>query len=245
MAKGERKGVKANGSKIKELRRRRGLSQKALGREANVTERTLQRAEKGEIVMPEMLTAIATGLKTDVEELLAVGVSRSETTLPDDPHNLLVRLIRTKSANELANRIMWGEKPRISWDVDPDAPTAEKIATVIELIEGLALLRSVRSTADHMRDLGRLNSLLADLDKNGIGVFMGSYQEFTVKKEEEYPKKAILRSSFDKLIRFSYESSSQLTRRVWVSLTEKEARTEFAALAEQGYEAVDEDAIPF
>ena len=109
-----RKGVKANGSQIRGLRKKKGFSQKALARVAHVTERTLQRAEKGDVVMPGVLTSIATALKIDVEQLLAEGVSRSETTLPDDPHHILVRFTRTRSASELADHVFW-LKPRISW----------------------------------------------------------------------------------------------------------------------------------
>jgi transcriptional regulator with XRE-family HTH domain len=245
MVKGETKGVRANGSKIKELRRKRALSQKALGREANVTERTLQRAEKGEVVMPEVLTAIATALKINVDGIIAEGVTRTETALPDDPHDVLVRLKRTSSASELSRTLILASDQVIDWEVDPDAATADKIAALIEIAQRWSAdnADNYDDPADHMRDLGRANSLLADLNDAGIGLFVGSYQVFSVVTQREL-KKVQLKSDTTKLIMFSNERGSQMTVRRRISSTEDEARQELEALVEQGYE-VERDAVLF
>ena len=243
MAKGERKGVRANGPRIKELRMKKGLSQKALSREAHVTERTLQRAEKSEVVMPGILQAIANTLEVQIDGLFAEGVSRSETTLPDDPHLLLVRLTRTSSANELSRNVRFAGKPNIGWDVDPDMFTAERIAVVIEAVERMAAQGSSQSTADKMRDVGRVNSLLTDLNEAGIGTFVGTYQELHVERDDNQKKVGLI-SDTTRLIRFSHERGSQLTVRRWTWTTADEARAEVAELVAQGYEVVRDDTVP-
>ena len=116
------KGVTPDGAKIREFRKRKGLSQKSLVYKANVTSRTLQRAEKGERVMPEVLNTIAHAL--DVKPLdIMVEATEGLTRTADDPRHGVVRLKRVESARQV-NKMIMQEDIDFDFDVDADESTA-------------------------------------------------------------------------------------------------------------------------
>jgi transcriptional regulator with XRE-family HTH domain len=181
------KGISPDGPKIRQLRRHAGLSQQEFAARFAVTMRTLQRAESGEPILPEMLNAIAAGLKVSSAELVP-GLSRMATSdLRIEPRSERVRLRRTLSARELTAALEHVKELEFEYDVDPDEETAEDLAEATEIVERLAKAAGSSSSqpANFIRRLGRLNGLLARLDECGIAFFVGAYWEPAVTVEDE------------------------------------------------------------
>lgn len=180
------KGVSPDGPKIRRLRLRAGLSQQEFATRFAVTTRTLQRAESGEAILPEMLNAIAAGLKVASAEL-ALDPSRTAATRPQvESRKEQVRLRRTVSARELTAALARVKELAFEYDVDPDEETAEDLAEATEIVETLAGNPGSRDSAPatFIRKLGRLNALLGRLDERGIAFFVGAYWEPAVTVED-------------------------------------------------------------
>lgn len=180
------KGVRPDGPRIRELRRQAGLSQRAFSERCAVTMRTLQRAESGVPILPEMLNAIASGLKVTAAALVLDSPEAGPAPRVE-PHKEHVRLRRTASAREITEVLGQVREVAFEYDIDPDESTAEILAEATEIVEQLTKrTEPIRSDpANVVRRLGRLNRLLAQLDERGSAFFVGTYWEPTVTIEDE------------------------------------------------------------
>lgn len=168
------------------LRRQSGLSQHDFAARFAVTTRTLQRAESGAPILPEMLNAIAAGLKIASAELV-LAVPDAVPAPFVESCSERVRLRRTASARELTAALDQVRDLAFEYDIDPDEAAAEDLAEATEIVEQLAKLPGgrINEPASVVRRLGRLNRLLAGLDGRGIGFFVGTYWEPAVTVEDE------------------------------------------------------------
>lgn len=180
------RGIHPNGAKISRLRRQSGLSQQGFAARFAVTTRTLQRAESGAPILPEMLNAIAAGLKVASAELV-LDAPEAVHAPRVDPCNERVRLRRTASAREITAALSEARDVAFEYDVDPDEATAEHLAEAAEIVMRLTKPPEGRmdEPASVVRRLGRLNRLLAALAARGISFFVGTYWEPVVTVEDE------------------------------------------------------------
>lgn len=181
------RGVRPNGPRIKELRKRAGFSQRDFAARFAITARTLQRAESGERVLPEMLNSIAAGLKVASSELDLEPMESSTGSTRFEPHYEQVRLPRTATARQITAVLAQVQQLTFEYDIDPDEETAEDVAAAMEIMERLVGKSGANELepSAHVRLLGRLNSLLGRLEQQNIRVFTGSYWEPTVTIEDE------------------------------------------------------------
>lgn len=183
------RGIRPNGLKIRKLRKRLGMSQRDFAARYAVTARTLQRAESGERILPELLSSIAAGLRVTAADLTLLPAGASENPLYPPQSKEQIRLQRTSSAREIVTALEDAQGFEFLYDIDPDEQTADELAAAIETLELLAGTTGGGGTeaAAYIRQLGRLNSTLNLLEKNNIRFYIGSYWEPDVVIEEVEP----------------------------------------------------------
>lgn len=179
--------MRTNGAKIKALRKRTGFSQRDFAARFAITARTLQRAESGERILPEMLNSIAAGLMVASSELGFEPLSKTAGAIPVALHKEQVRLPRAATARQIITVLAPIQQLTTEYDIDPDEETAEEVAAAIETMEQLTGKPDTKALepSTHVRRLGRLNSLLSRLEERGVRFFVGSYWEPTVIIEDE------------------------------------------------------------
>lgn len=178
--------MRPNGPKIRALRKRAGFSQRDFAARFAITARTLQRAESGERILPEMLNSIAAGLKLASSELILEPLIKTGPT-PIEPHTEQVRLPRTATARQLVAALAPVQQLAFEYDIDPNEEIAEEVAAATEIIEKISGEQGTETLepSTYVRQLGRLNSLLGRLEERGVRFFVGSYWEPTVTIEDE------------------------------------------------------------
>ena len=181
------KGVRPNGSKIRTLRKQAGFTQRDLAARSAITARTLQRAENGEPILPEILNSIAAALKVASAELGLKALTITAGTKPAEKNKELVRLPRTVTAQQIVSALAQVQQLVFEYDIDPDDKTAQEVAAVVEIVEQLTGKpdSSTSEPSMYVRQLGNLNSMLSRLEEWGIRFFVGSYWEPTVMIEDE------------------------------------------------------------
>ncbi len=183
------RGVRPNGPKIRKLRKRLGMSQRDFAARYAVTARTLQRAESGERILPELLSCIATGLRVTAAELTLLPATLSENPSRPQFSREQLRLPRTASARQVVTALEDAQDLEFLYEIDLDERTAEELAAAIEIIELLAGATGNDriEAAAYIRQLGRLNSTLNLLENNNIRLYIGRYWEPDVVIEEVDP----------------------------------------------------------
>ena len=186
------KGVLPDGAKIRKLRRQAGKTQKGLINNTVVMLRTLQRAEQGKPILPDMLGAIAASLGVTSNEL------RKGASTDDSKSRPIVRLRRMAppSASNFIKHVRDGvDRMDIEFDLDPDQSTAELLAEAAELLEEFranwhwefwwaatskseGLQENKFTPAQEIRKIGRLNTLLQSLADSGIFPYLGTSIEW-------------------------------------------------------------------
>jgi transcriptional regulator with XRE-family HTH domain len=181
------RGVRPDGPKIRTLRKRAGFTQRDFADRFSITARTLQRAEGGERILPEMLNSIAAGLKVASSELSLESGHGIQGTASSEPTRELVRLPRATTARQVVAALAPVQHLAFDYDIDPDEKTAEEVAAAIEIIERLSGEPESRSSEPsvYVRQLGQLNKLLGRLEEKGVRFFIGGYWEPTVIMEDE------------------------------------------------------------
>jgi transcriptional regulator with XRE-family HTH domain len=175
------KGVKANGTKIRELRLKANKSQKSLINGSTVELRTLQRAEKGEPVLPAILQQIAQLLEVPLTDLTLASHDHQQTNA--------YRLYnaRTVGGRRLFSALHdWDVQYHYAFSIDPDQELATSIAATIRYFQSLAITTIddyVADPADKILTIGRINNCLAELENKGVWIYFGKFTECTVKKE--------------------------------------------------------------
>lgn len=180
------RGIRPNGPKIRALRKGLGLSQRDFSNRHAVTTRTLQRAENSEVILPELLNSIATGLQVAMADIVQQQRGNEAVSTPMEPDRQQVRLLRTESAREIIAALETVTRLAYIYDINPDEETAEELVTALEIIEQLsgAPDGAELKPTTYVRQLGRLNILLNGLETKKIRFYVGSYWEPDVVIEE-------------------------------------------------------------
>jgi transcriptional regulator with XRE-family HTH domain len=173
----ESRSVKANGRLVRELRKKRGMTQSVFADAAGLSQRSLQRIEGGkEGVMPNALRAVANALEVPIVQLLA-DTERAENLQSACPEHEIIRFTRTMSAREIA-WLFSTENVICRCDMDPDEEAADIIAALFEEAGALgesAYNVKAAEAAQKIRLMGKVNSKLRTLAERGIYVFAAAY----------------------------------------------------------------------
>ena len=120
------KSVQVDGERIKSLRADKGWSQETLADKADISSKSIQRAEKGENLKPEYVTQIARALSCAQTDLL-VNTDVATHAHEDVPaHHEQIRLKRPESAKELFKSVK-ADILEFEFDVDFDEEMSEEI----------------------------------------------------------------------------------------------------------------------
>jgi transcriptional regulator with XRE-family HTH domain len=177
------KGVRPDGAKIKDLRFKAKKSQKSLIHGSTVELRTLQRAEKGEPVLPAILQQIASLL----------DVPYTDITL-DDAASDQGNTYRLYNVKKLGGRKLysalhnWGIEYNYSFAIDPDFELATLIADAIRYFQSFPIQSFddyVIDPAQKILSIGAINDQLSKLESHCVWVYLGKWKEWNVKKEED------------------------------------------------------------
>lgn len=235
------KGVLPDGAKIKKLRKQAGKTQKGLINRTVVMLRTLQRAEQGKPILPDMLGAIAASLGVTSDEI------RISASTDDRAPRSIVRLRRLDppSASNMVKLFRDGvDRMDIEFDLDPDQSTAELLAEAAELSEEFranewdwegwfeatsdpeALQKNKFTPAQEIRKIGRLNTLLQALADSGIFPFLGAYTEWALSCGEKVGPVGSFNLNIPYMIKvvavlFSTEPADYVTKNIVDSSWEK------------------------
>jgi transcriptional regulator with XRE-family HTH domain len=173
--------MRLDSDKLKELRENRGWTQDILSRKRNadVSVRTIQRAECGCSIRRENAEFIAAALEVPLSEL------RAKATEPDrSARDNNITLRRIGSGKVLIETLHRSDMCRLDCDVDPDGSNVETLKSLASLIEAripdpLSWTEEhvFNSLADRLEVTALLNDYLRALEALGIGVFVGSYSE--------------------------------------------------------------------
>jgi hypothetical protein len=173
---GAPRGVVLDGEKIRSLLKEQRLQFKQVVNPSQI--RMLQRAIQGKSVRKSSAQVIAKGLDVDLHELYqdpnqAGGFERYIT----------IHLKKVESLSGIPGDVMVGnQNPDVLIDMevdvkfgiaDPSEELAEKCAQLIELLE--AITKQSKSSA-YIRNCGKLNAIIKDLNESGISIYMGHYK---------------------------------------------------------------------
>jgi transcriptional regulator with XRE-family HTH domain len=197
--------IRPDGKKIVELRKRHGLTQEALAEEVSISVRVLRDIErKNHAVRSTTITAIATALKADPDE---ITLSVSERQELKQRQELKLRAVR--SANEFSR--MAREAHRYNWEVrvDPTAATTKEMQQLLMIIRRFVERERCSVTDEFDNEdatgpdpvssdelgphpnfgdiarLARLQELLDTLRAGGVGVLAGHYFHMSLTSMEE------------------------------------------------------------
>ena len=175
--------MRLDSKRLRELRENRGWTQYVLSRQrnANVSMRTIQRAETGCSISRENAEFIAAALEVPLSEL---RIDEAAPAFDRNGHDNLVTLGRTRSGKALIEILHRSDMCRLDCDVDPDGSNVETLKSLASLIEA-RIPDPLSWTEEHLFDslaerlevTARLNDHLRELEPLGIGVFVGSYSE--------------------------------------------------------------------
>jgi transcriptional regulator with XRE-family HTH domain len=188
-----------DGKKIKELRERREMKQKALADDAGISERLLRDIERRNKPVPaSIITKIATLLGATAAE---ITLSTSDETEDASAFVSLLKLRAVRSANELNSLALSAYQYEWQLKVDPSEATAEDMRQVMTILDRLVDVHRLRARGFPCQGdefdslpfgaiprLARLQELLEKLRANGVGVLAGSYvRQSLINKEDDEP----------------------------------------------------------
>jgi transcriptional regulator with XRE-family HTH domain len=176
-----------DGAKIAALRNQSGLKQADLATKAGLSERVLREVERRNHRIPATtLTAIATALQTTPDEITLATDGRPESSIS----LLKLRAIRSgKDLTALASGAAFWE-----WHLEenPTPATAKDIQNLLMIVTRLVNSEKTdefdTEPFGEIPRLARLQELLEQLRKQGVGVIAGKYGRYwLVRTEEELP----------------------------------------------------------
>lgn len=252
--------AKADGEKIKDLRSERTMTQKMLAKAANVTPRTLQRAERGDRVRCDVIGNIANALQVEPLEI-TVNAATEGTGQVSRPDCQLIRLKRVKSARELAEMIVGIDRIIFESDVEVNSNSAEDIAQMMERIEQVqsgeaGLAHTVAAARDRawlsfdpssIKFLGLLQSKIDELALGHlyapICIFAAAYRRITGEnapvfdlsegKQFQAPDYTI-KEERRLVVRFSQQKVASFSYEAAIGMTENAADQLIKSLKEEG-----------
>jgi transcriptional regulator with XRE-family HTH domain len=174
--------IQCNGPRVQQLRVRQSMTQEKLAAMSNVNHRTVQRAERGEVLQLDTLASLAA----------ALGVTVGELTLPDDSAEQIDR-DESSESNAVVLRRMTSGIALIELICDSFSgklycgaePTEDNIATLTDMVERIERLipnpwaspfeAENLTLAQRLREALAITSQLTELERLGIAVFAGTY----------------------------------------------------------------------
>lgn len=184
--------IKVNGENIAKARAKKKLDQESFARIAEVSPRTLQRAENSEMISLGMIRRIADALKVNPEELIRNESLSTSTNIRNDGYGTLT-LKPTRSYKDIQQLIL-SHRPKsldLDYQINPQQrEIVDLVAAVIKEIQGwIAFYASGADVAleeafdpDDPPDLAArfrkdmaITQNLVDLWEGGISVFAGHY----------------------------------------------------------------------
>ena len=162
--------VTPNGQEIRKLRLTKALTQQEFVKGCGITQRTLQRAEKGERIGSQFISTIAKRLEVPPEQII---LSDKKQTEPQG--DVIVRLQPVKGLQ----LIDWLQVPlgedrlKYFFHVDPNSVVAGMIADVIEFCDECHIRpgKAFLGPTERIRAIGTLNDKLLELASQEVGVF--------------------------------------------------------------------------
>jgi transcriptional regulator with XRE-family HTH domain len=182
------KSIPVDGEKIRDLRKEKFVTQQRFADKCGVSEKTIQRAEKGGSIDPDVVNEMAKALKVNIEDIVSEADGTGVSLEQAPPHYEYLRLKQPDSVKELFTAAK-SDILEFEFDVDLDQNTANEIASFIEPIEEMNN-RSVNvgnpPASEQLRIIGRLSEGLQTLTEKGICIFIG-FTTFRENYTEEFP----------------------------------------------------------
>lgn len=174
-----------DGTKLRELRIQKGISQEKLGLLSNLNKRTIQRAEKGDAVSLETIAFIADALETEPRALRGrqLELFNENAQTPNTQQGEVI-LVPVSRGTRLVNTLRSAFCAKFEYEAEPTENT-------VELLEEVALILNSSWTnpweepdfsfedgtgdAQRIRLQARANRIIEGLSNKGITIFMGTY----------------------------------------------------------------------
>jgi len=183
------KSTLIDGEKLKKLRDSKFGTQQRLANKCNVSIKTIQRAEKGESIAPDVANEIAKALNVDTQEILSAA-DGSEKIVEQAPANYeFLRLKQLTTAKSLFDAAK-SQLLEFEFELDLDESTATELAEFIQPIEELNNKNNdpekTTTVSEQLRVIGKVNDGLKALENKNICGFIGftTYRETNI---EELP----------------------------------------------------------
>lgn len=189
-----KKLVEPNGEKVRELRSAKGLLQKVLAAQVNISVRTLRYIENNNKPIPEFqLVELAQKLGVAPETIQPVKVQSSVVSFKRqssiDPYQVQLRVIEdARSIIELCNAA-----DRCTWtlDVDPNRETAPLMEEMLKLVNRITMGRSewnmdsydTNHTYHDIFRYVRIKEIIDELSLNKVRILANTY-DYRFKNEE-------------------------------------------------------------
>ncbi|HEV2574605.1 MAG TPA: helix-turn-helix transcriptional regulator [Beijerinckiaceae bacterium] len=183
--------IPCNGTKVRELRAKAGMTQEKLAIMSDIDVRTVQRAEKSTPLQLETLASLAAALKVTVNDLTkrdekADGaVSNEEEVI--EKNAVLLRPV--SSGKMLLDLIQKSFSGTVLCNVEPTEQNIETLSAIVEKTEGLIpdpwsvedFLAEAPSLATTLRESLALTGQLQALEKLDVAIYAGTYTASALK----------------------------------------------------------------
>ena len=185
MAMTGKRTIKVHGEKIAKARAEKKLDQESFALIADVSVRTLQRAEKSDMISLKMIRQIADALKVNPEELAWEESSATSKDNRNDGFGTLI--LKPMRSHKDFQQLCLSHRPDfldLDYQISPQPEFVEKVAGVIEEIQQwINVMKSEPDEDwDNRPDYGKqfrrdmeITRNLVDLWDGGISVFAGHY----------------------------------------------------------------------
>ena len=164
-----KRGIRANGEKIKELREAKGLSQIELIQPTTVQIRTYQRAEAGENVSVSVLGQIA--------DALGVNLNEIRSDISDDDGGITYLLQRYPSSSPglpLSILVNQNFTPEFQFEISFDGDSTKLVSDLVHEIDRIPVLS--KQPVSLVDSLGKISTYLKDLEDIDVHLFFGRFQ---------------------------------------------------------------------
>lgn len=176
--------IRTNAERVRQLREAKGWTQQQLADKASMSDRTIQRIEKGDGARRDYVGAVAAALDVPVEEFLAPA--GDETAPSDIPEGAWpVKLNRVTSGKKLLDLLLWSSRLEFAHDLDPGYPLSDTMTSFIDKcgevsmdnihLEQIDTSFAVETAIQEIDRLGSLNHFLSSLESSDVYVYAGAY----------------------------------------------------------------------
>jgi transcriptional regulator with XRE-family HTH domain len=216
--------VNVDGNKIAKARAETKLDQESFARKAGVSVRTLQRAEKSDMISPNKIAQIAGELRVNSEELIQKESPATTNSDRNDGYgNLSLKPVRSHKDIQKLCLSHSAEFFNLDYQISPQPELVEKVAAVIKDIqawiefeasgrgEGIEWGDPFDYAAQFKKDM-EFTQILRDLWDGGIFLFAGHYTYRVLRWTEiptgEYENRWLSESKRVAVLRFFDEKST-------------------------------------